>query len=180
MFRSQKLSILAIFATLFAFVAPLTAADAIKVAIKNVGSGMYLGRCDACVPNSTYPDNGFVHVKSLKGAHWAVYYLESMGKGVYAFKVSDTDKYLSRCNNCVPGGKYPDNTSFHKDHAGKWAQFQLKLLDNGHYTLTAVDSQKLLGRCDNCIPGAAYPSSAFVYGTKPSDPAFQWDIVVLP
>ncbi len=63
--------------------APMLGAGGIKVALKSVDSGNFLGRCNNCIPNGAYPDSAFVHVKpsELNGAHWAHWVIEEIGKG---------------------------------------------------------------------------------------------------
>ena len=79
---------------------------------------------------------------------------------------ADSGNYLARCNNCSPGGAYPDSAFVHVKEAelmsSPWAQFALKKMDNGNYVLKA-DSGNYVARCNNCISGGAYPDSAFVH-----------------
>ena len=165
------------------------AADSpIKVALRSADSGNLLGRCNACVPKGAYPDNAAVHVPvaQLTSATWAQFYLQKLANGKYALQSSDSSNYVGRCNNCVPGGAYPDSAFDHVTPAqlaaSPWAQFTLVRLGNGKYALQA-DSGNYLARCNNCIPGGAYPDNAFVHVTQAqlnSSPWAQWEIIVIP
>lgn len=49
---------------------------------------------------------------------------EKLSDGRWAFK-SDNGYYLSRCNNCVPFGRYPDFAFTHSPHVEEnpWAEW---------------------------------------------------------
>lgn len=89
----------------------------------------------------------------------------------------DNGHYLARCNNCVPGGAYPDSAFVHAtDPAASCARWVLTHLDNGKYALQA-DSGKYLTRCNNCVPGGGDPDSATVHAASPGDGPFaQWTL----
>lgn len=160
----------------------------IKVALKASDSGNLLARCNACVPKGAYPDNAAVHVPvaQLTSATWAQFYLQKLSNGKYALQSSDSSNYVARCNNCIPGGAYPDSAFVHVTPAqlagAPWAQFTLERLSNGKYALKA-DSGNYLARCNNCVPGGAYPDNAFVHVTPAQltgAPWAQWEIIVIP
>jgi hypothetical protein len=103
----------------------------------------------------------------------------------YALK-GDAGNYLARCNNCIPGTRYPDAAFMHVAEvqlaSAPWAQFTLKQLASGKYALQA-DSGKYLARCNNCIPGGSYPDSAFVHVTEAElmgSPWAHWDLIIVP
>jgi hypothetical protein len=79
---------------------------------------------------------------------------------------SDSGNYLGRCNDCVPGGSFPDSAFVHVPESdldeSPWARFAMKKLPNGKYAFQS-DSGKYLGRCNQCVPGASNPDSAFVH-----------------
>lgn len=84
-----------------------------KYALKS-DTGAYLARCRNCVPGGAYPDNAGVHVSSdkLPTAPYAQFELTRLENGKYTLK-ADTGNYLARCNNCIPGGAYPDSAFIH-------------------------------------------------------------------
>lgn len=146
-----------------------------------------LARCNNCIPNGAYPDSAMVHVpyEKFKDSPWAIFNLQALDNGKYALQ-SDSGNYIARCNNCIPGGAYPDNVMVHVKEEeldeSPWAQFNLLRLKNGKYALQA-DSGNFVARCNNCIPKGAYPNSAFVHVPKDkldSSPWAQWDIIVIP
>lgn len=93
-----------------------------KVAFK-ADNGNYLSRCNGCWTGGAYPDSVFVHVPSAASEPAAQWTPENLGNGKWALK-ADTGKYLSRCNNCVSGGAYPDFAFVHVDKPdGPWAQW---------------------------------------------------------
>lgn len=161
---------------------------AIKVALKAADSGNLLARCNNCVPKGAYPDNAAVHVPAaqLTSAAYAQFYLQKLTNGKYALQSVDSSNYVARCNNCVPGGAYPDSAFVHVTPAqlagAPWAQFTLVRLSNGKYALQA-DSGNYLARCNNCVPSGAYPDNAFVHVTQAqlnSSPWAQWEIIIIP
>jgi hypothetical protein len=160
----------------------------IKVALKSSDSGNLLARCNNCVPKGAYPDNAAVHVPAspFPPPAYAQFYLQKLANGKYALQSVDSSNYVARCNNCVPGGAYPDSAFVHVTPAqlasSPWAQFNLVRLSNGKYALQA-DSGNYLARCNNCIPGGAKPDNAFVHVTQAQldgSPWAQWDIIVIP
>ena len=187
MFKRHLMApLLAALAASFGVSAHAELPSAITVAFK-ADSGRYLARCNNCIPGGAYPDSAFVHVSEAKlsGSPWAHFVLEKLANGKYTLK-ADSGRYLARCNNCIPGGAYPDSAFVHVPEAdlpgSPWAQFTLEKLSNGRYALKA-DSGNYLARCNNCIPGGAYPDSAFVHvppASLPSSPWAQWRIVILP
>jgi hypothetical protein len=166
---------------------PADAAD-VKVALKSADSGNLLARCNACVPNGAYPDNAAVHVPSaqIPPPAYAQFNLQKLANGKYALQSVDSGNYVARCNNCVPGGAYPDSAFVHVTpvqlNSSPWAQFTLVRLSNGKYALQA-DSGNYLARCNNCIPNGAKPDNAFVHVTQAQlngSPWAQWDVIVIP
>ncbi|MDJ0800591.1 MAG: hypothetical protein QNJ51_27925 [Calothrix sp. MO_167.B12] len=98
--------------------------------------------------------------------------------GIKVALKADSGNYAARCNNCIPGGAYPDSVFVHvTDLAGSpWAHWEIEHLDNGKYALKA-DSGKYMARCNNCISDGAYPDSVFVHATNPNgEPWAQWEI----
>ncbi len=157
-------------------------ADGIKIALR-ADDGMYAGRCNNCVPGGAYPNSMFVHVPEaqLGSSPWAHFTIEHLSNGKYAFK-SDIGHYAGRCNNCIPGGAYPNSMFVHVTdlNTSPWGEFTLQLLANGKYALQA-DSGEYVGRCNNCVPGGAYPNSAFVHVKDlNASPWAQWDLIILP
>lgn len=51
-------------------------------------------------------------IKELSGSPYAQFELTRLSNGKYTLK-ADTGEYLARCNNCVPGGAYPDSAFIH-------------------------------------------------------------------
>lgn len=86
-----------------------------------------MSRCNNCWGRGAYPDSVFVHISSLSGNPYALWTPVDAGNGKWAFR-SDSGKYLGRCNNCVPGGAYPDFGFVHVDNYANspWAQWNLK------------------------------------------------------
>jgi len=84
-----------------------------KYALKS-DTGNYLARCDKCIPKGAYSDSAFVHVTSqqLSSASYAQFVLNRLQNGKYTLK-ADTGMYLARCNECIPGGTYPDSAFIH-------------------------------------------------------------------
>jgi hypothetical protein len=159
----------------------------IKVALR-ADSGNFLARCNGCVPRGAYPDNAAVHVPAsqLTSALYAQFYLQKLANGKYALESVDSGNYVARCNNCIPGGAYPDSAFVHVTPpqlaSAPWAQFTLLRLSNGKYALQA-DSGQYLARCNNCIPGGAKADNAFVHVTQAELAAAtwaQWELVVIP
>ncbi|MEB3883084.1 hypothetical protein [Lyngbya sp. CCY1209] len=152
----------------------------IKIALK-ADTGNYLSRCNNCIPGGAYPDSAFVHVTELAGSPWAHWEIEHLDNGKYILK-ADTGNYLSRCNNCIPGGAYPDSVFVHVTDAASTpaAQWEIERLDNGKYAFKA-NTGNYMSRCNNCISGGAYPDSVFVHvADAASTPAAQWEIIFLP
>ncbi|KAF0716285.1 hypothetical protein As57867_002910, partial [Aphanomyces stellatus] len=77
---------------------------------------------------------------------------------------ADSGKYLDRCNNCVPGGAYPDSSTVHvtTPASESWGTWKVFNVGNGKLALQG-DAGKYLARCNGCAPGAAYPDQAFVH-----------------
>jgi hypothetical protein len=172
-------------------VLPAGAADAadpaaIKVVLRS-DSGNLLARCNNCISRGAYPDNAAVHVAASQVAPaYAQFYLQRLASGKYALQSVDSGNYLARCNNCIPGGSYPDSAFMHVTPAqlagAPWAHFTLERLSNGKYALKA-DSERYLARCHKCAPDAAKPDNAFVHvtaGQLMSAPWAQWDVIVIP
>jgi putative hemolysin len=153
----------------------------VKVALK-ADSGKYMARCNNCIPGGAYPDSAFVHAESPKPAYaqWILKRLSRNGK--YSIQSADSKKFAARCNNCIPGGAYPDSAFVHADTPrSAYAQWILKRLSNGKYSIQSADSKKFAARCNNCVPGAAYPDNVFVHATDPEKEAWaQWEIITLP
>lgn len=90
-------------------------------------------------------------------------------QGIKVALKSDTGNFLSRCNNCIPGGAKADSAFVHVKPAqlasSPWAHFNLAKIGKGVYTLRA-DTGKYLARCNGCVPGGTKPDSAMVHVTK--------------
>jgi hypothetical protein len=107
--------------------------------------------------------------------------LEKLGNGNYVLKSVDSGKYAARCNNCIPGGAYPDSVFVHvTDPNQAYAQWKLERLPNGKYAFMSADSGKYAARCNNCAPGAAYPDNVFVHETNVNAAWAQWEIIIIP
>jgi 5-hydroxyisourate hydrolase-like protein (transthyretin family) len=77
-------------------------------------TGKYLSRCRDCILGGAYPDSVFIHVsaQALPTSPFAQFDLQQLENGKYTLQ-ADTGKYLSRCNNCIPGGAYSDSVFIH-------------------------------------------------------------------
>ncbi|OQR91261.1 cytochrome P450 [Achlya hypogyna] len=133
-------------------------------------SGKFLARCNNCVRASS-PDTAFVHVAAWNSGPWAQFTVKRLPSPACTFTdgtviglQADSGKFLSRCNNCVPGAAYPDSAFVHVSQlAGNpWSQWKVYNTDNGKLALQA-DSGNFLARCNNCARNAAYPDEAFVH-----------------
>ncbi|EQC35232.1 hypothetical protein SDRG_07460 [Saprolegnia diclina VS20] len=134
-------------------------------------SGNYLARCNNCVSGGAYPDAAFVHVNAYTSGPWAQFTVNRLPSPACTFTdgqviglQADTGKFLSRCNNCIPGAAYPDSAMLHVPAlAGNpWSQWKVYNTGNGKLAFQA-DSGNFLSRCNNCAAGAAYPDEAFVH-----------------
>ncbi|KAF0685482.1 hypothetical protein As57867_022567, partial [Aphanomyces stellatus] len=96
-----------------------------KIALRG-DAGNYLARCNGCAPGAAYPDQAFVHVSDWHDKGWAQWTCYDAGNGKIALQ-ADTGKYLARCNNCIPGAAYVDQTFVHATdwHGTPWAQWKV-------------------------------------------------------
>ena len=99
-----------------------------KYALKG-DNGKYMARCNTCIPGGAYPDSVFVHVTDVNSSPWAQWEIAQLGNGKYTLK-ADSGKYAARCNECVPGGAYPDNVMVHvaDPNDAPWAQWDIIFL----------------------------------------------------
>ncbi|KAF0696315.1 hypothetical protein As57867_012875, partial [Aphanomyces stellatus] len=104
-----------------------------KIALQG-DAGKYLSRCQGCAPNgAAYPDQAFVHASDWRDNPPAQWTCIDVGGGKIALR-ADSGNYLARCNNCIPGAAYVDQTFVHvSDWRGKdWAQWTVRDL-TPHY-----------------------------------------------
>jgi len=110
-----------------------------KVALKNVGYGQFLARCNGCYPNGAYPDAAFVHITeaNVLTSPFAQWTLMPVSSGKVTLQ-ADTGKYLARCNGCVSTyvPQYPDQAFVHvSDPTQSSAQFVLDITPTASPTL---------------------------------------------
>ena len=106
--------------------------------ILKADSGNYLARCNNCIPNASYPDSAFVHVKEaeVRNSPWAQFTIKRLDNGKYTLK-ADSGNYLARCNSCIPrtSYNYPDSAFVHVKEAdvrnSPWAQWEIIMLPSG-------------------------------------------------
>ncbi|OQR86572.1 cytochrome P450 [Achlya hypogyna] len=138
-------------------------------------TGLYLGRCNGCIPGGAYSDAAFVHVPSPGATTCGTWTVKNMPNGRIALQ-SDTGKYLARCNGCATGANYPDEAFVHSsDPTTPWSQWTCQDMGNGKIALQA-DTGNYLARCYGCVPGS-YPNVGMLHVTNPKiGPWSQWTV----
>jgi len=94
---------------------------------------------------------------------------------------ADTGKYLTLCNNCVPGEAYPDAADFHSSVTTvAWAQWIVTVLPSGNIGFQSAHSKRFLARCNKCYSkGATTPDAAFIHDSNVGNSWAQWTVTTL-
>ncbi|KAG9401725.1 hypothetical protein AC1031_007438 [Aphanomyces cochlioides] len=115
-------------------------------------TGYYATRCRNCMSWSKNPDSVTLQYALNEGTPYAFWTVYNTGGGKIVLK-GDLGYYFARCNNCTPGGVYPDQAYVHVSDwkSAPWAQFTCEDAYNGKIALKA-DTGKYIARCKGCVP----------------------------
>lgn len=67
---------------------------------------------------------------------------------------ADNGKYLAKCTNCLPGGKYPNSVVVNADTVTDSAKWAPKYRD-GKFRFRSFNTGMFLSTCSNCYPGSS-------------------------
>lgn len=177
--RSMRPALLPV--ALLMFTAIPTTAGANAACAPKVGSviairadtGKYLTWCLKCQKASV--EATVMVVESNPAVTKAQFVVVSLGNGKLALRSLWNNNYVTRCDQCVPGGP-AQSLTLHSTQAYSMA---LVALPNGKCALQ-TDDGNWVKRCRDCSPGASFPDAAIVAKLTPAtDPAAQFDLVVI-
>jgi len=95
------------------------------------------------------------------------------------------DMFLTACENCIAGQKYPFSVNYRfgraEDTYDLHTQWEIKTLANGKYAFKSVHAGLYLARCDGCYQTATLSNPVFAYVAPEkvdSTPSAQWDVTL--
>lgn len=131
-------------------------------------SGQFLKICHNC--GNAVPDSASIQAVADGTQVWK---LELVGSKV-AFKGTN-GLYLTRCNGCWRGSRFPDSATVHVAAPAGNALWKPELQSNGKYAFKG-DTGKYLARCSNCTSSPASQKFAFVHISDPNNAGAQWTV----